>query len=52
MSLERSGDLGDGNAGILIFINGREHPEFVPWTDVQQIAFDRPPLMYPPLAGR
>jgi hypothetical protein len=52
LQLERTGDLGEGNAGILIFVNGPEHAEYVPWTDVEQIDFDRPPAMYPPLGGR
>jgi hypothetical protein len=52
LQLERTGDLGEANAGILIFIDGRERPEYVQWTDVVQIDFDRPPAMYPPLAGR
>ena len=47
LPLERAGDLGDGNAGMLIFAGGRQRPEYVPWTDVQQIDLDRPPAMYP-----
>jgi hypothetical protein len=39
--LERSGDLNDGNGGMLIFVNGSPRPEYVPWTDVQQIDFER-----------
>jgi hypothetical protein len=51
--LERTGDLGEGNAGMLIFVDGQHRPEYVPWTDVEQIDFDRPPAaMYPPLGGR
>jgi hypothetical protein len=50
--LERTGDLGEGNAGMLVFVDGRQSPEYVPWTDVEQIDFDRPPAMYPPLGGR
>ncbi len=50
LQLERTGDLGEGNAGILVFVDGRERPEYVPWTDVGQIDFDRPPALYPPLA--
>jgi len=49
LQLERNGDLGEGNAGMLIFIDGRQRPEYVPWTDVEQVDFDRPPAMYPPL---
>ena len=50
--LERSGDLADSNAGMLIFIDGRQQPEYVPWTDVEQVDLDRPAAMYPPLGGR
>jgi hypothetical protein len=52
LQLERTGDLGEGNAGMLIFVDGRERPEYVPWSDVKQVDFDRPPAMYPPLGGR
>jgi hypothetical protein len=52
LQLDRTGDLGEGNAGMLIFAAGRERPEYVPWTDVEQIDFDRPPVMYPPPGGR
>jgi hypothetical protein len=50
LQLERAGDLGEENAGMLIFVEGRQPAEFVPWTDVEQVDFDRPPAMYPPLA--
>ncbi len=52
LQLELTGDLGEGNAGMLIFVDGRERPEYVPWTDVEQIDFDRPPATYPPLGRR
>ncbi|HWQ52958.1 MAG TPA: hypothetical protein VN442_04685 [Bryobacteraceae bacterium] len=52
LHLEGTGDLGKGNAGMLIFIDGRQRPEYVPWTDVEQVALDRPPAMYPPLGER
>jgi len=51
LQLEPAGDLGEGNAGMLIFVEGRQHPEYVPWTDVEHVDFDRPPAMYPPLGG-
>ncbi|MFB3904912.1 MAG: hypothetical protein ACE15E_15780 [Acidobacteriota bacterium] len=51
LQLERTGDLGDVNGGMLIFVEGRR-PEYVPWTDIEQIDFDRPPAMYPPISGR
>ena len=40
LQLERTGDLGEGNAGMLIFVDGRERPEYVPWTDVEQVDFE------------
>lgn len=49
LRLERAGDLGDGNAGLLIFGDGQERPEYVPWSDVAQVDLDRPAAMYPPL---
>ncbi len=52
LQLERTGDLGEGNAGMLIFVDGRQRPEYVPWTDVEQVDLDRPPAMYPPFGGR
>jgi hypothetical protein len=52
LQLERTGDLGAGNAGMLIFVAGSQRPEYVPWTDVEQVDLDRPPAMYPPLGGR
>lgn len=41
LHLERSDDLGDGNAGMLVFANGRERPEHVGWADVERIDFGR-----------
>jgi hypothetical protein len=49
LRLELTGDLGEGNAGLLIFVDGGQRPEYVPWTDVGQVDLDRPPAMYPPL---
>jgi hypothetical protein len=43
LSLERTGDLGDQNAGMLIFVDGRERPEYVSWTDSARIDFDPAP---------
>ena len=39
LQLERTGDLGKGNAGILVFVDGR--PEYVPWPDVERVDLDR-----------
>ncbi|HEX5761371.1 MAG TPA: hypothetical protein VF121_19465, partial [Thermoanaerobaculia bacterium] len=52
LQLERSGDLGEANLGMLVFVEGRKRPEYVPWADVEQVDLDRPPAMYPPLGGR
>jgi hypothetical protein len=52
LPLEHTGDLSERNAGMLIFVNGRERPDYVRWTDIERVDFDRPPVMYPPLQGR
>ena len=52
LPLERNGDLSEGNAGMLIFVEGRERPEYVPWIDVEQIDFERVAEVYPPFRSR
>ena len=52
LQLDRAGDLGVGNAGMLIFTDGGERPEHVQWTDIERLDFHRPPAMYPPIGGR
>ena len=47
LQLEGAGDLGERNTGMLIFVDGRPRPEYVPWTDVAQVGFDPPPAIYP-----
>jgi hypothetical protein len=42
LQLELAGDLGEWNAGMLIFFDGRQRPEYVSWADVQQVDFDGP----------
>ena len=42
LPLEGSGDLGERNAGTLVFVVGRERPEHVPWAEIERIDFDRP----------
>jgi hypothetical protein len=42
LQLVRAGDLGEGNAGMLIFIDGRERPEYVQWSDVEKVEFRQP----------
>ena len=43
LQLERTSDLGNLNAGILVFVDGGQNPEYVPWKDVAQIVFDHAP---------
>jgi hypothetical protein len=40
LQLDLAGDLGEGNAGMLVFVAGRERPEYVPWSDVARVDFD------------
>lgn len=51
LHLEQAGDLGEGNAGLLIFVDGSEGPAYVPWRDIEQVDFDRPSAMHPPPGG-
>ncbi len=44
LELELAGDLGEGNAGMLIFAGGRERADYVPWADVETVELDRPTL--------
>jgi hypothetical protein len=41
LHVERAGDLGARNAGLLIFVDGRERPDYVPWAEVVQVDFNR-----------
>lgn len=61
LQLERDGDLGEQNAGVLVFVEGVDgvdgveggpRGEYVSWADVERIDFDRPVEMYPPIGGR
>jgi hypothetical protein len=52
LQLDHSGDLGDRNGGLLIFVDGRERPEYVKWADIARVDFNRPPAMYPPFGRR
>jgi len=52
LKLERGGDLGERNAGVLIFVDSRTGPEYVQWADIDRVDFERPQAFYPPLAGR
>ncbi|WP_321475310.1 hypothetical protein [uncultured Paludibaculum sp.] len=52
LQLDCAGDLGQGNAGMLVYVADGQRPEYVSWTDVVQVALNRPPAMYPPLDRR
>lgn len=41
LDLECTGDLGEGNAGMLIFTEGREQPDYLPWNAVERVDFDQ-----------
>lgn len=51
LTLEPAGDLGEGNAGLLLFVAGSERPEYVTWGEVERLDLDRPPTVAPPLGG-
>ena len=40
LPLDRRGDLGEANAGMLVFAVGGQRPEYVPWTDVARVDFN------------
>ena len=42
LRLDRRGDLGEANGGMLIFVDGSQRPEYVPWADVERLDFHRP----------
>ncbi|MYA08565.1 MAG: hypothetical protein F4060_11330 [Holophagales bacterium] len=42
LDLECAGDLGEGNAGMLIFTGDGESAEYVAWDEVERIDLDRP----------
>ncbi|MEM7587694.1 MAG: hypothetical protein AAF560_30180 [Acidobacteriota bacterium] len=47
--LEPNGDLGEGNAGLLIFGDDPEDPSYVPWADVERIELERSPAEVSPI---
>lgn len=52
LQLDRTGDLGEANAGMLVFTDAQQRPEYVRWTDLQRIDFHPPPATYPPVPTR
>ncbi len=47
LQLDCAGDLTPSNPGMLIFVNGSETTEFVPWAEVARIALDLPAVRVP-----
>jgi hypothetical protein len=43
LQLESTGDLGEMNAGLLIFAAGQKRPEYVPWAEVARVEIDGSP---------
>ena len=42
LELEAAGDLGEENAGLLVFVEGAQVPEYAPWAEVERIDFEPP----------
>ncbi len=42
IELERKGDLGEENAGLLVFVNGNEKAEYLRWSQVSRIELSKP----------
>jgi hypothetical protein len=40
LQLETRADLGENNAGMLVFAPGAEKPDYVPWKDVERVDLD------------
>jgi hypothetical protein len=47
VNLQRQGDAGDSNAGALVFVDGQENPEYVPWQEIRRIALEHPRALFP-----
>ncbi|RMH16929.1 MAG: hypothetical protein D6696_17125 [Acidobacteria bacterium] len=45
LELEARGDLGAGNAGLLIFAAGGGRPAYLPWADVARLELEPPPAV-------
>ena len=48
LGLEMSGDIDSGNGGMLVFSDGSEAPQYLPWSEIARIEIDRPPASFPP----
>jgi hypothetical protein len=40
LQLERTGDLGEKNGGMLVFAAGGQRPEYVPWEEVREVTLE------------
>lgn len=49
LELERTGDLDETNAGLLVLAEGGEPPVYVRFEEVRRIELARPPAMFPPI---
>ena len=43
LQLAGTSDVGEGHAGILVFLAGQQRPEYVAWAEVDRVDFERPP---------
>lgn len=48
LRLTGTGDVGPGHAGVLVFVAGREQPEYVRWSDVERLELEQPAATLPP----
>jgi hypothetical protein len=51
LKLAGTSDVSEGNAGVLVVVEGREQPEYVPWKEIERVEFDRPAATYLPAGG-
>jgi hypothetical protein len=47
LQMDLAGDLGRQNLGMLVFVSGNSRAEYIRWTEIMQIRFDRPATMFP-----
>ena len=40
VALSATGDLAAANAGLLVYVDGRESPAYVPWANVARLDFE------------
>lgn len=52
LKLECRGDLGPGNAGLLVFAEGGGRPEYVRWSEVHRVELEQGRAVYPAVSRR